>query len=102
MVDRLVKFFEPERVYLFGSAARGDAGEDSDYDFMVLIPDDQREKLALTKEVHKALRGVPRAVDVLVWPREEFDKRLHLRASFPSTIVREGILLYARGPGQSR
>lgn len=102
VVDRLVRFFQPERVYLFGSAARGDAHEQSDYDFMVVLPDDGRERLALAKEVHEILRGVHGAVDVLVWPREEFDKRMHLRASFPSTVVREGILVYGQGPSQDR
>ncbi|HBY97228.1 MAG TPA: DNA polymerase III subunit beta, partial [Chloroflexi bacterium] len=41
------------------------------------------------------LRGTGTAADVLVWPRQTFDERLHLRASLPATIVREGKLLYA-------
>ena len=36
MVDRLVKAFQPEVIYLFGSVARGQAGPDSDYDIMVM------------------------------------------------------------------
>ena len=40
MVRRLVDAYHPERVYLFGSVARGDAGPDSDYDLMVVVPDD--------------------------------------------------------------
>ena len=32
---RLVEFFSPVRIYLFGSEARGDAGPDSDLDFLV-------------------------------------------------------------------
>jgi hypothetical protein len=35
------------------------------------------------------------AVDIVVWSREAFDSRLHLRASLPATVVREGRLLYA-------
>ena len=34
MVRRLVEVYQPVRIYLFGSAARGDAGPDSDYDFI--------------------------------------------------------------------
>ena len=30
MVDRIVKQFDPEKIILFGSHARGDAGPDSD------------------------------------------------------------------------
>lgn len=32
---RLVDFYHPVRIYLFGSAARGDGGPDSDLDFCV-------------------------------------------------------------------
>jgi predicted nucleotidyltransferase len=35
-----VGYFHPERFCLFGSAARGDGGPDSDLDFCVLLPDD--------------------------------------------------------------
>jgi HEPN domain/Nucleotidyltransferase domain len=40
IVRRLVVAYHPQRVYLFGSQARGDADEDSDYDLMVIVPDD--------------------------------------------------------------
>ena len=33
-VRRLVEALQPERIYLFGSRARGDAHQDSDYDFL--------------------------------------------------------------------
>jgi predicted nucleotidyltransferase len=35
VVRRLVEAYQPERVYLFGCKAQGDAGVDSDYDLMV-------------------------------------------------------------------
>src|ERR1039458_1815733 len=34
IVRRLTDVYRPERIYLFGSTARGDAGPDSDYDLM--------------------------------------------------------------------
>src|SRR5260370_14031 len=40
VVRRLVAAYQPERVYLYGSVARGDAGPDSDYDLLVVVPDD--------------------------------------------------------------
>ena len=39
IVRRLIKAYEPDRIYLFGSTARGDSGPDSDYDLMVVVPD---------------------------------------------------------------
>ena len=40
VLGRLVAAYRPECVYLFGSVARGDAGPDSDYDLLVVVPDD--------------------------------------------------------------
>jgi len=38
MVERIVAQFRPEKVILFGSQARGDAGPDSDVDLLVVMP----------------------------------------------------------------
>jgi hypothetical protein len=94
IVRRLVGAYNPERIYLFGSTARGDAGPDSDYDLMVILPDEAPQHLRRGNPGYRALRGTGVAADVQVWPRGDFDRQLHLKASFPSTIVREGKLLY--------
>lgn len=94
MTRRLVEVYHPERIYLFGSAARGDAGLDSDYDFMVVVPDDTPLEVLRGCAGYRALGGLGVSKDVLVWTKTQFDERLHLKASFPSTIVREGKLLY--------
>ena len=83
------------RIYLFGSAARGDAGPDSDYDVMVIVPDDASPSLQDPTLAYRALWGLGIAKDVVVWTSGNFEKRLHLQASLPSTVLREGRLLYA-------
>jgi len=93
-VRRLVAVYRPLRSYLFGSAARGDAGPDSDYDLMVLVPEEAPLELRDCDLAYRALRGLGIAKDILVWTCNDFDRQLHLKASFPSTIVREGKLLY--------
>ncbi len=51
---RLVEFYRPVRIYLFDSEARGDAGPDSDLDFLVVVPDDlSRERLIFRARVPK-------------------------------------------------
>src|SRR5574341_2434369 len=95
IVRRLTEAYHPERIYLFGSAARGDAGPDSDLDIMVVVADDSPPELLHPRVACQVLRGVGFATDVLVWRRQDFDKRLHLKASLPATIEREGRLLYA-------
>jgi excisionase family DNA binding protein len=39
IVRRLVHAYDPERVYLFGSAAAGEASADSDFEVLVIVPD---------------------------------------------------------------
>jgi uncharacterized protein len=91
---RLVDYFHPERIYLFGSAARGDGGPDSDLDFCVVLPDDAPESL-YRLGVHRALWGIGAAADVVRWPASDFEMRAaRVRASLPATIVREGKVLY--------
>ncbi len=94
IVRRLVDAYEPERVYLFGSTARGDAGPDSDYDLLVVVPDDAAPERRRSRLAYEALRGTGVATDVLVWTRSAFDARLHLRASLPATVSDEGAILY--------
>lgn len=99
MVRRLVETYSPERIYLFGSAARGDSGPDSDYDLMVVVPDSNPAELRDCGPGYRALRGMHLAKDILVWTRSDFEVRTGLRASLPATILREGILLYDAGTG---
>ena len=95
IVRRLVDFYRPRRIYLFGSTSRGDSGPDSDFDFMVLVPDDTPKAVRRDPEVFRLLGDIDAPIDILVWTLRDFDSRLHLPASFPSTVVREGKLLYA-------
>ena len=87
VVRRLVGAYQPERVYLFGSAARGDSGPDSDYDIVVVVPDDSPKVLQDERPAYEALVGTGTAVDVLVYRASDFYGRLPLRASLPSTVL---------------
>jgi len=77
-----------------GSRARGDAAPDSDYDLMVVVRNSELPGYKRDQLAYRALMGVGVAKDVLVWTRDEFDKRLHLAASLPAVISREGRLLH--------
>jgi hypothetical protein len=95
LIERLVAAYDPERLYLFGSKARGDWGPDSDFDLMVVVPDDAPPERKRSRLAYEQLWGIGTAADVLVWPRGRFDERTSVRASLPATILREGKLLYA-------
>lgn len=97
IVRCLAEAYKPLQIYLFGSKARGDAGADSDYDLLLVVPDDaslqrQRSRLAYETLWHS---GPQKAVDALVCTQSYFDARRHLKASLPGTVLREGRLLYA-------
>ena len=95
VVGRLIEAYRPERIYLFGSIARGDAGPDSDYDLLVVVPDEAALERRSSRLAYKVLRGTGTAVDVLVSTRSRFDARARVKASLPATVLREGRLLHA-------
>lgn len=95
IVRRLVDAYRPERIYLFGSVARGETGPDSDYDLLVVVPDEAPPERKGSKLAYQALCGTGTAADVLVCTRSYFEARRHLRASLPGTVLREGKLLHA-------
>jgi uncharacterized protein len=95
IVRRLVEGYRPECIYLFGSTARGDAGPDSDYDLLIVVPENVAASRKSPDLGYAVVEGLPRSGDFLVWTRRRFDSRLHLKASLPSTVMREGRLLYA-------
>lgn len=95
IVRRLAEAYRPERIYLFGSRAREELTPDSDYDLLVVVPDDAPPERRRSRLAYQALWETGVAADVLVWTHEAFKCRLTLRASLPATVVAEGQLVYA-------
>ena len=93
LLRRLVPAYQPERVYLFGSRARGEAGPDSDYDLLLVVPDNAPPERRRSRLAYEVLRGTGVAADVLVWTREAFEARLGVVTSLPATVMREGRVL---------
>ena len=95
IVRRLVEAYQPERIYLFGSVARGQAGPDSDYDLLLIVPDEASPERKRSRLAYEVLWGTGVAADVLVCTHSYFESRQHLKASLPGMILREGRLLHA-------
>lgn len=95
MVRRIVRRFHPEKIILFGSYARGDAGPDSDVDLLVVMPvtGSKREKQL---EIRLALRGIPIPKDIVVTTPEEFQWRQEVPGTIERPAAQEGKVLYAR------
>ncbi len=95
MVDRIVQKFQPERVILFGSHARGDGGPDSDVDLLVVMPVEgsKREKRI---EIRGALHDIHVPTDIIVTTPEAFAWRKEVVGTIERPADREGEVLYAR------
>ena len=95
IVRRLVAAYQPERIYLFGSMARGTQGRIATTTSWSWLPMTRRQSAGVSRRGYEALVGTGYAADILVWRRSAFDVRLSLAASLPATVAREGRLLYA-------
>ncbi|MBI4967303.1 MAG: nucleotidyltransferase domain-containing protein [Rhodospirillales bacterium] len=94
LLDRVVTAMRPEAVYLFGSHARGEADRNSDYDLLVIVPDDcSRERRSLTTAATLPRDpGVP--ADVIPCRRSVFERRRHQVGTLCHRATREGRLIY--------
>jgi uncharacterized protein len=95
VVERLVAAFRPDRIYLFGSQARGEATPDSDVDLLVVVPNADRPPYQLDQEAYRIVAPHSLRLEIIVIPRGEFAWRSRSPASLPATVLREGRLLYA-------
>ena len=95
MVLRIAERFDPERIILFGSAGRGEAGPDSDVDLLVVMPiqGSSREKAV---EIGVAVNDIPVAKDIFVTTPEDFEWRKDIVGTIERPAAREGRLVYAR------
>ncbi|MGE5515173.1 MAG: nucleotidyltransferase domain-containing protein [Bacteroidota bacterium] len=94
VLDRIVPAMQPEAVYLFGSRARGTNREDSDYDLLVVMPDDTPpEKLNMLR-AFEATRGLGVAVEVIPCRRSIFERKKLVPGTLSRTVWAEGRLVY--------
>ena len=96
MTRRIVRRFRPERVILFGSCARGEAGPDSDVDLLVVLPIEgsKREKRI---EIRLALHDIRVPTDVIVSTPEEFAWRKDIVGTIEYPAAHDGRVLYEHG-----
>lgn len=95
MVGLIVSRFHPEKIILFGSHARGDAGPHSDVDLLVVMPF-SGSKLEKQVEIRLALRNIHTPKDIVVTSPEDFQWRKEIPGTIERPAAREGKVLYAR------
>ncbi len=96
MTERIVRAFDPVKIILFGSRARGDAGSDSDVDLLVILDDPLQSKREATIAILRVLRGLIVSVDVVVTTPREIERRGDVVGSILRPALRDGNVIYAR------
>ncbi|HEY0833630.1 MAG TPA: nucleotidyltransferase domain-containing protein [Azospirillum sp.] len=97
-VHRIVEAIQPEAVFLFGSRARGDAVEGSDWDLFVVVPDGVQPGTVTPSRLRRLLRGTGASFDVVACRRSVFDARKAEPNSLSHDVAEDGVLLYERKP----
>lgn len=95
LVKRVLQVAAPERVLLFGSAARGTFDGNSDLDILVVVPDGVHRGRTC-EAIHRNLFGFPEPADVIVVTESDVEKY----ADSPYLVIKpaldEGVELYRR------
>ena len=93
VTTQIIEKYKPERIILFGSAARGDTSVHSDVDFLIIKKDIPHYGAERIRELSRIIkRNI--AVDFLIYHPEEFQNRLSMGDPFLESIVKEGKILY--------
>lgn len=94
ITQRLRDAFEPCDIYVFGSYVHGTPQPHSDIDLVVVVEDSALTPYQRDARAYRALRGIGVPKDVLVYTREEFERRSALSTSFERTVRSRGRLLH--------
>jgi predicted nucleotidyltransferase len=91
-----VRQVAPEaELILYGSRARGDAREDSDYDLLILVDrevDMDLERAIVNRLVPLEVR-TGRALTALVYSRDQWDSALYRAMPLHKNVSREGVVI---------
>lgn len=93
--ERIVERFQPEKIILFGSQARGDATQHSDVDLLVVfqeISNSHEQAVA----IRRALSDLPISKDIVVTTQRDIAKYGHLVGTVLRPALKEGRVLYER------
>lgn len=91
LLERIRATYAPDDVLLFGSRARGTADTDSDWDLMVILPDDASESLLDPVLSWETQHGSGVHADILLSLRSEFLADMSVVNSLAREVARDGV-----------
>jgi uncharacterized protein len=92
IIRRIVEVAQPKKIILFGSAARGEMGPNSDVDLLIIKSG--TDTLDLMGQIYRTLHGVGAAVDAIVVTPEDVERFKDSHALVIKPALREGKVVY--------
>lgn len=95
IVNTIIASVHPEKIILFGSRARKDHREHSDYDLMVIKRGLKNER-KISRRIYRALfdQKINRAVDIIVVDKDKLRIQMKNPYLIYSWALKEGKVLY--------
>ena len=93
IIRRIVEAANPDKIILFGSAARGEMGPDSDVDLLV-IKGGKFDRWRVTTAIYRHLSGADAPVDVVVVTPEEVERYRDTHCLVICPALKEGKVVY--------
>jgi predicted nucleotidyltransferase len=95
ILNIIIQNAQPDKIILFGSMARGENTEDSDYDFLIIKNVIENER-KLTSSVYRAFyeNKIPVPVDLIAVDTNRWEKNKSNRNMIYNKASEEGIVLY--------
>jgi predicted nucleotidyltransferase len=94
IIRRVVEVAAPDRIILFGAAARGEMGPDSDVDLLV-VKSGVAHRRRLAQQIELGLFGVPVPTDIIVVTPEDIEAYGDRVGTIIAPALREGKEVYA-------
>ncbi|MCU0654199.1 MAG: nucleotidyltransferase domain-containing protein [Polyangiaceae bacterium] len=95
-MGRLIDLWHPQEVWLFGSRARGNPHPDSDWDLLLVVPDDASDDLLDLNRAWLRLRDLKIPVDLFPMRRRDFEEQRRHLGSLAQIATSEGERIDAR------
>ena len=96
LLGPIVACFNPRRVILFGSRARGEASADSDIDLLVVVDDESPPEKVTVRAGVESRRGYRQAADAIPVRENTFQRKARIPGTLSRAAVREGMVAYER------
>jgi predicted nucleotidyltransferase len=94
--DPVLAYFNPRRMILFGSVARGEGGPDSDIDLLVIVDDDTPPEKVTLRAGFESRRSYHEPVDVILVREATFRRNSRIAGTLSRAATLEGVTVYER------